>query len=340
MIYSEKNIGMVLVNNKEYRKAYFGSQLIYQSIIFVSVPTLSGSYTYNGSEQSVSISSYDPSIIEVSGNTATNAGTHTVTFHLKDTSKYAWLDESTSDKTASWSIARASVGAKPGSSISKDYTGSVQNNGYTTPSGVAVSGSTSGTNGGSYTAYYTPDGNHKWSDDTTVQVSRTLTINYVWNKYNAVYSYTQTSTTKAAKVPFWNESDLSRRWYSYAAAKNWSFSSSTGIYTLSNGASVLIKSPETLIASGYSGQPYCGRPTTTNPAPTTSAEIAILESNKGSVSGVPGYCYAGGLGCTVKGSSGSYSRGSTSYGAVRSTSSSTYPANARHSDGYWYVKAW
>lgn len=34
-----------------------------------------------------------------------------------------------------------------------------------------------------------------------------------------------------------------------------------------------------------------------------------------------------------------YSQGSTSYGYVTSTSSSTYPANGRYSsDGYWYVK--
>ena len=73
----------------------------------VTCPTLSGTYTYTGSTQSVSVSSYSSSEVIVGGNTtAINAGTYTVTFDLAD-ENYIWSDGTTEQKTASWMVNKA-----------------------------------------------------------------------------------------------------------------------------------------------------------------------------------------------------------------------------------------
>ena len=73
----------------------------------VAVPELTGTYTYTGSAQTVTISPYDTTKIAVSGDTtATNAGTYTVTFTLIN-SEDIWVDGTKTAKTAMWSIDKA-----------------------------------------------------------------------------------------------------------------------------------------------------------------------------------------------------------------------------------------
>lgn len=109
--------------------------------------------------------------VAMSSVTRTAVGTTTVYYRGINTGCVNYTTGSTSI-----TITRASVGAKPATTISKVYTGSSQTNGYTTPSYVTASGSTSGTAVGSYAATYTPDSNHMWSDGTYAAVTRTLTI--------------------------------------------------------------------------------------------------------------------------------------------------------------------
>ncbi len=104
------------------------------------------------------------------GNSSGLSGTTTVYYRV---SKSGYV---TATGSTTITISRASVGAKPTTSVSKTYTGSSQSNGYTTPTGVTKSGNDSGTAAGTYTATYTPDGNHKWSDNTYAAVTVTLTI--------------------------------------------------------------------------------------------------------------------------------------------------------------------
>ena len=78
--------------------------------------------------------------------------------------------------TTTITISRVSVGAKPTTSVSKTYNTAEQTNNYTTPSYVNMTGNNKGTNVGSYVAKYTPDSNHKWSDNTYGEVSVTLSI--------------------------------------------------------------------------------------------------------------------------------------------------------------------
>ena len=71
-----------------------------------SVPTQTGSLTYNGSTQSPTWSGYDTSKMTLGGTTnGTNAGTYTATFTPK--SNYQWTDGGTGAKNVNWSIGKA-----------------------------------------------------------------------------------------------------------------------------------------------------------------------------------------------------------------------------------------
>jgi len=70
-------------------------------------PTITSSLVYNGSEQTATVSSYDPTVVEVTGITGTNAGSYTATLHLIKPNKYEWADGTVTDKTIGWSIGKA-----------------------------------------------------------------------------------------------------------------------------------------------------------------------------------------------------------------------------------------
>ncbi len=70
-----------------------------------------GTYTYNGSEHIATVSGYDPATMDISGNTATDAGDYTVRVTSK-TGK--WADGSTEAVTAAWSIGKATQEAPNG----------------------------------------------------------------------------------------------------------------------------------------------------------------------------------------------------------------------------------
>ena len=66
--------------------------------------SVTGTYTYNGSVHTATVSGYDPTTMDISGNTATEAGDYTVRVTSK-TGK--WVDGSTGAVTAAWSIGKA-----------------------------------------------------------------------------------------------------------------------------------------------------------------------------------------------------------------------------------------
>ena len=74
-----------------------------------TVPSQSGTLTYDGTEQTASWDNYDSTQLTVSGNTATNAGTHTASF--TPTADYMWSDGTTTAKTADWIIGKADANA-------------------------------------------------------------------------------------------------------------------------------------------------------------------------------------------------------------------------------------
>ena len=71
-----------------------------------NVPAQTGSVTYNGSAQSPSWSNYYSSQLTIGGtSSATNAGSYSATF--TPTSNYKWSDGTTTAKSASWTIGKA-----------------------------------------------------------------------------------------------------------------------------------------------------------------------------------------------------------------------------------------
>lgn len=74
----------------------------------LSIPTVSGSYTYNGKSQTVSLNNYNATYMTQSGTTsATNAGTYSFSVSLSDTANTCWSDNTVKAKGLSWSIAKA-----------------------------------------------------------------------------------------------------------------------------------------------------------------------------------------------------------------------------------------
>ena len=75
----------------------------------LTIPTASGetSYVYDGTEKTLPVTGYESSYMTVTNLKATNAGTYTATFSLKNTTKSIWADMTTTDKTISWEITKA-----------------------------------------------------------------------------------------------------------------------------------------------------------------------------------------------------------------------------------------
>ena len=72
---------------------------------------VTGTYTYNGSVHTAAVSGYVPATMDISGNTATDAGDYTVSVTSK-TGK--WADGSTDAVTAAWRIGKATQEAPNG----------------------------------------------------------------------------------------------------------------------------------------------------------------------------------------------------------------------------------
>lgn len=71
----------------------------------VMIPEVTGSYRYNMEEQTPEILNLNEDLVEVSGVLkATNAGSYTMLFDLKDKVNYIWNDESSTIKNSTWTI--------------------------------------------------------------------------------------------------------------------------------------------------------------------------------------------------------------------------------------------
>ncbi len=132
-----------------------------------SVPTQSGSLTYTGSAQSPQWNGYDEERLTIGGTTSgTNAGSYNATFTPK--AGYEWADGTTTAKTVSWTIGKASL-ATPAQSGTLTYTGSEQTPSWSNydSNKLTIGGTSKGTNAGSYNATFTPKANYQWNDGTT-----------------------------------------------------------------------------------------------------------------------------------------------------------------------------
>ena len=73
--------------------------------------SVTGTYTYNGSAHTATVNGYDPTTMNITGNTATDAGDYTVSVTSK-TGK--WADGSTDAVTTAWIIGKATQEAPAG----------------------------------------------------------------------------------------------------------------------------------------------------------------------------------------------------------------------------------
>ena len=142
--------------------------------------SVTGTYTYNGSEHTATVSGYDPATMDISGNTATDAGDYTVRVTSK-TGK--WVDGSTEAVTTAWSIGKATqeapiglIGVAPtteggsdgmitGVDSTMEYRMAVESS-YTACSGTEIENLPAG----NYFVRYAEDRNHFASSDAEVTV--------------------------------------------------------------------------------------------------------------------------------------------------------------------------
>ena len=141
------------------------------------------------------------------------------------------------------------------------------------------------------------------------------TTTYTWKKYNSIKEYEKKASSTTMEFAECSTVSL---------YKSYSFDTSTGKYTLKT----LNKSIK-LTASNvdtYKNNYYSLDGTTTSTMYRVNGKTTSINTGTSSLS------------LTIFTSQlGDYSQGSTSYGTVSSATSSAYPTDGRHTDGYWYV---
>ena len=139
--------------------------------IIVTIPTISGTYTFDKTQKNASITGFDDSIMKYSTTSvfsAMNTGVYTIEIELKDNANYKWSDNTTSIKTFTWEIEAIEINLPSISTPYPIYDGTTQSPAMTYDTNyVSVSGD-SGINAGDYTAIFSliDSTNTKWSDDS------------------------------------------------------------------------------------------------------------------------------------------------------------------------------
>ena len=128
---------------------------------------------FNGQTQSID---YDkPDTVDVRGNASgIEVGTYSAYYTPKK--NYCWSDGTSSTVKATLTIKASGIERPTNTSVTTTFNGRTQTNGYDKPDGINMSGKDRGRNAGTYTAEYTPDENHTWSDGKRDTVTVTLTI--------------------------------------------------------------------------------------------------------------------------------------------------------------------
>lgn len=163
----------------------------------IPIPTLSGTYEYTGQPQTVTIDNLDEDNVSVSGNTATNRGTYTVTFSLTDPFA-VWEDGTSTNKTAQWIIEAGKLSVPAVSPPSAaHYSGRNKNaviSAYDSNK-IRAGGTTEARNVGKYTVTFDLiDSNYTWEDGTTGQKTATwnilkATFHAEYGTYGRIYAY-------------------------------------------------------------------------------------------------------------------------------------------------------
>lgn len=123
--------------------------------VIAQIPAVSGTLTFDGTEQSPTFIGYDPDKMTLGGDTAaTEPGDYAATF--TPTANYQWADGSTGAKSVAWTIANVVV-TIPHQVGALTYNGAEQSpawEGFDAENST-ISGDTSATDAGGYTAVFT-----------------------------------------------------------------------------------------------------------------------------------------------------------------------------------------
>ena len=78
--------------------------------ILVEKPTVENvEFIYNTKEHTLSIDGFDPELMNVTGNKATNVGKYTAVISLKDKNHYSWKDKTDTDISIKWNVSKLLV---------------------------------------------------------------------------------------------------------------------------------------------------------------------------------------------------------------------------------------
>ena len=175
----------------------------------IAIPSLSGTYTYNGEVQSVTVQNIDTNRTAKSGDiSATDAGNYTLVIVLNDPDNTQWSDGTNDALSLDWSIAKMSL-VKPTVSGTYTFNNNTQavslkdyNSTYHT-----LGGDTEGKAAGSYivtVALADPD-NTQWSDNTTTTLSLSWSIGKLsLTKPTTTSAFTYDGNTKTPTISNYN----------------------------------------------------------------------------------------------------------------------------------------
>ena len=202
--------------------------------VLVSIPSQSGTLTYNGSAQTPKWQNFDNENSSVSVSAKTNAGEYTATFTLK---KGMWTDGTTAAKTIKWTIGRAAIAAVPAQSGTLTYDGNPKTPSWNTAydSAKMTVSVTAATNAGTYSATFTPTSNYKWSDGSTGGKTASWTIGKAVNSVtNSPSSIVLKSSAKTATFTVHRKGNgtITATSNNTSVAKIKSINQSTGVVTV------------------------------------------------------------------------------------------------------------
>lgn len=202
--------------------------------VLVSIPSQSGTLTYNGSAQTPKWQNFDNENSSVNVSAKTNAGDYTATFTLK---KGMWTDGTTAAKTIKWTIGRATIAAVPAQNGTLTYDGNPKTPSWNTAydSAKMTVSVTAATNAGTYSATFTPTSNYKWSDGSTGGKTASWTIGKAVNSVtNSPSSIVLKSSAKTATFTVNRKGNgtITATSNNTSVAKIKSINQSTGIVTV------------------------------------------------------------------------------------------------------------
>ncbi len=148
----------------------------------LTAPTIkTGTFTYDGSVQTLELTGFDETTMSITGNTATNAGSYTAKVSLNDTANYEWADEF--DGNISWQINKATKALPTLGSVS--YNGTTRIAEVEETDEYTVVTNNGGVNVGKYNVTIKMSDelykNYKWVTTDTQEVTITFEITKATN---------------------------------------------------------------------------------------------------------------------------------------------------------------